>query len=616
MINLERLLRVPRVEAEIGFGLAPGGAIVAFSWNLTGRWELYTCPITGSTAPQPVLPGPGSRFNPQFSPVNPKILACVADFDGGESYHLLLLNLVNGETVDLTPGDVLQPSFAWSPDGKQIAFISNRSGCFSVYCLDLENHREDLVCTRGQPACEVTWSPDGRWLAVTAETGGSDFGISLLEFKVSRSGTFENREIFDSLLNAKDPAWSPDSQKLAFSATLDEFAQIGVFDLVSRQLDWLTAGAGDKTSPAWDPKGKRLVYLHSSGVSNRLAVCASRRRIGGKPVNWDDSGAGSTSVKPGASHYSIAPGIHQRPRFTSDEQSLLFLFENPQNPPDLWQLSLVTGAFTQLTRSLPAGIDQNDLPLPVEILYPALEDGLQVPALLHRPENLPAPAVVNLHGGPNWHYSLDWNPFMSHLASRGWVVLAPNYRGSTGYGRAWQAASRYDLGGCDARDVAAGAEYLLSAGLAEPGRIVITGRSHGGYLAMTCLTQYPDLWVAGSGEVPFFDWFSSHAASRTDLQHWNIENMGNPLENEALWHERSPYFYLDRVAAPVQIICGGLDPRCPAVDSIAAHDKLLSLGKTVDFLLYPDEGHVFLKMENILEAENRRVEFLARYLQS
>ena len=90
--------------------------------------------------------------------------------------------------------------------------------------------------------------------------------------------------------------------------------------------------------------------------------------------------------------------------------------------------------------------------------------------------------------------------------------------------------------------------------------------------------------------------------------------MGDPVEYEALWRERSPYFFLERVNVPVQIICSSLDPRCPVVDSIAARDRLLALGKFVDFVLYPDEGHEFLKVENILDSEIRRVEFLARAL--
>jgi dipeptidyl aminopeptidase/acylaminoacyl peptidase len=110
------------------------------------------------------------------------------------------------------------------------------------------------------------------------------------------------------------------------------------------------------------------------------------------------------------------------------------------------------------------------------------------------------------------------------------------------------------------------------------------------------------------------NWIKSHKNSREDLQHWNIENMGDPEDNRELWISHSPYFFLDKVNAPVQLICGGNDPRCPASDSIDARDKLVELGKQVELLLYKDEGHSFLDTENIIDSEMKRAEFLAKVL--
>jgi len=169
--------------------------------------------------------------------------------------------------------------------------------------------------------------------------------------------------------------------------------------------------------------------------------------------------------------------------------------------------------------------------------------------------------------------------------------------------------------GVDTDDVAAGAQYMVRAGLADSKHIALTGRSHGGYLTMTCMTRYPELWAAGSAVVPFLNWFTAHANARADLQHWDIENLGDPVENHDLWHERSPFFFLDRVRAPVQLICGANDPRCPACESVQARDKLQTLGKEVELVLYHDEGHGFLKIENVINAEVRRLAFLARALE-
>ncbi|HNJ13098.1 MAG TPA: prolyl oligopeptidase family serine peptidase, partial [Anaerolineales bacterium] len=182
------------------------------------------------------------------------------------------------------------------------------------------------------------------------------------------------------------------------------------------------------------------------------------------------------------------------------------------------------------------------------------------------------------------------------------------------YGKKWQNASRYDMGGVDTDDCAAGVKYLVENGLAEKNKITVTGRSHGGFLTMSCLTRYPDLFAGGSAVVPFLNWFKSHKDSREDLQHWNIENMGDPEDNKELWHSHSPYFFLDKINAPVQMICGGNDPRCPASDSIAARDKLVELGKEVELLLYKDEGHAFLNIENVIDAEEKSAAFLEMVL--
>ena len=314
--------------------------------------------------------------------------------------------------------------------------------------------------------------------------------------------------------------------------------------------------------------------------------------------------------------FMVEPGVHYKPQFTPDGSQVIFLFNNPQFPPDLWRLALGTGELTQLMYSLPDELDNEPYVLPEEISYPAL-DGTPIPALLFRSRRAgpDAPAVVIVHGGPNWHYQMEWFPFMIHLASRGWTVLAPNYRGSTGYGRDWQYANQMDIGGVDTDDVAAGARYLAGAKLADPRKIAVTGRSHGGYLTMTNLTRHAELWAAGSGVVAFTNWFTCHERSRNDLQHWDMEMMGNPVENQALWRDRSPYFFLDQVRAPVQLICGAHDPRCPAEDSIDTKDRLIELGKQVEFHLYDGEGHTFLKTENVIRSEIQRVEFLARHLE-
>ena len=116
--------------------------------------------------------------------------------------------------------------------------------------------------------------------------------------------------------------------------------------------------------------------------------------------------------------------------------------------------------------------------------------------------------------------------------------------------------------------------------------------------------------------MPFVNWFTSYENAREDLQHWNIENPGDPVAQTDLWRRRSPFFYLDPIQPEVQLICSGNDPRCPTNDSTAARDRLLEPGKPVEFLLSEDEGHALLKTESIVKQETKRAEFLQRMVET
>lgn len=601
MLKLADLLRVPSLDTGSGFDLSPDGRRVAFSWNRTGNWEIYEIPLSALTRLACLAPLPlrglrstrtvGAKFAPRYSP-NGKQLAYALDPDGSESYRIVLYDLENDSYTNLTINSTYahQPNFTFSADGKRLAILSDEHGQFALYLLIIESAEKRLLFDPQHPCWDVRWAPDGEWIAVQVEMQASEYGLFIVS---AENGKWKQIELNGKTLNAKYPAWSPDSQYLAFSAECDEWHDIGLYGVETDQISWLTQSMGDDISPCWSRDGSRIGWVHSEGAVTRLMV---RERNG--------------IVKPS----QIGAGVYSHPQFASNDE-IICIFESPQHPPALCKLNLNDGSFELLTNSLSDALRDADIVMPEEIWYPS-EDGAQVPALLYRARNDNGRAVINIHGGPNWHVQFSWDPLMSYMVSLGWTVLAPNYRGSTGYGKKWQNASRFDMGGVDTRDVAAGARYLVREGIADPKRIAVTGRSHGGYLTMTCLTQFPELWCGGSAVVPFMNWFKSHQESREDLQHWNIQNMGDPNENYEIWYNHSPYFFLDRIEAPVQLICGGKDPRCPASDSLDARDKLDELGKEVELLLYRDEGHYFLNMENILKAEIRRIEFLAKVLRS
>jgi dipeptidyl aminopeptidase/acylaminoacyl peptidase len=592
MLDLGELLRIPCTDIEMGCGLSPDGRKIAFSWNPTGNWEIYELDLFEETLPRLISSGPGGKFQPLFSP-DGSSLAYAVDFDGSECFHIFKYDFETQQQTDLTPfaKGSLQASFDWSPDGQQIVFCSDEEGQFDVYVMEVDSNSEPLlVLAAGFPAWKVRWSPDGKWLAVVVEASGIDFGAYIVP-----AGGGEAIRIMEAgkPIDAGQACWSPDSHKLAFSSDAHGFNNIGIYDLDGGEIDWLTSGDEEKQYPCWSPDGKSLAYILNRGTAAWVALQAP----GGE-----------------AKLFQVEAGAHYLPMFTLDGWNIVFEFDNPRHPCDLWRLSLKDTKLTQLTYSRPAALKAEEFVMPEEIAYPGM-DGVPVPALLFAPPDRNGSAVVIVHGGPDWFFEQTWYPLMAAMASKGWVVLAPNYRGSTGYGRQWQEASRFDFGGVDTDDVAAGALYLAQTGLADPRRIGITGRSHGGYLVASCLTRHPGLWAVGSAVVPFLNWFTNHAEIRPDLQQWDLENFGDPETNHDLWQERSPAFFLDKVDAPLQLICGRLDPRCPISDSVAAYEELRKMNKTADLVIYEDEGHAFLKRENILDSELRRLAFLAQYLE-
>jgi dipeptidyl aminopeptidase/acylaminoacyl peptidase len=613
MFNLSQLLRVPHVDSGLRFDISPDGQRLVFAWNKTGKWELYEMSLRGrqpeaiSAATEDCLAGKstllattsylqGAKFAPVFSP-NGSRLAFALDMDGSESYQIVVHDFETNLSTNLTPQIAYahQPNITWSPDGKMLAVLSDKHGQFALHLLPTNGSDGRMLKNIFHPCWDVKWSPDGQWIAIEAESTASDRSIYVMPVNRPRKGakglkpSTTQLKINGQLLNAQHPAWSTDSKFLAFSGENGEWHDIGLFNVETREISWVNESTGDDTQPAWSQNGEVIGWIHSEGAQTSFQFKKKE-----SPVKEKRVGA----------------GVHYFPQFKDED--VILLYEDTNHPCDLWMIGLEDDSIQQLTNSLPTELRNAEFIPPEEVWY-AGKDGVQVPALLYRAKE-GTRAVIDIHGGPNWHYQSLWQPLISHMVSRGWTVLAPNYRGSTGYGKAWQNTSRYDMGGVDTDDCAAGVKYLLENGLADKDKIAVTGRSHGGFLTMSCLTRYPDLWAAGSAVVPFLNWLKSHKDSREDLQHWNIENMGDPDDNRELWISHSPYFFLDKVNAPVQMISGGHDPRCPASDSMEARDKLVELGKEVEFLLYKDEGHSFLKIENVIDAEEMCVAFLAKAL--
>lgn len=603
-LSLTQLVSAPTVW---NYAIAPDSQTAAVVWDKPGQHHLYLAPLSGAGRPRRITRGVESAASPSFSPDGTR-LVYAQDYGGDEHYDLFIYDRRTGHTHNLTPGtpdEIINPDARWSPDSRYLAYVSDCSGQFAAYVRAADGGEPPRRVTRHDYSdIHAEWSPDGQHLAVSAWTEGQETWVFIVPAALGSLAEPFPLAGPGGPIDAALAAWSPDSRRLAVLSNASGINGIQIFDLPTRRLAQLTPNTHEASDPAWSPDGQQIAYT------------------------WNVDGEVSLRVhdfRDGRTHaLQAGPGVHSRPRFAPDGRALLALHNGPRHPGDLWVFDLRRGLekarARALTNSLPKSLDRRALAAPRVVSWPS--EGLSVPGLLYLPRGLrragpgrgQAPAVLWVHGGPTWQFKNEWWPGVQYLVSAGCVVLAPNYRGSTGYSRAFQEANRFDLGGGDMRDVLAGAKFLVEQGYADPLRLGITGASYGGYLTMTALTRHPSVFAAGSAVVPFLNWFTEHANEREDLQYWDLQNFGDPARDAGRYREYSPIFYMKNIASPVQLIAGANDPRCPAEETRQAAEALSDLDVPHEVIIYPDEGHGFLKRANQVDAMRRRMRFLLRHL--
>ena len=605
-IDLEQVGKVLSVDDQLCFArpydLSPDSTQVAFTWNASGNWEIYTVPLEGGT-PRRITSGPGSKYSPRWSP-DGKHIAFLTDLDGSENFDIYLVPQEGGESVGLVEWpSAVERFIQWSPDGMQIAFESNKEGNFDVWVVSPSGgdprRLTDLETTYKVPE----WSPDGRQIAFTGR--GTDALADLHVFAVPVEGG-EARQIIRVEEGSLDrsPSWSPDGKWIAFTSDAFGKDDIGLYSVESGETKWIMDPRWEVISPgpmfgtsnvAWSPDGTKLAY--------------PLNRAGNVDLVVRDVETGSEAV------FDTPKGQRLYPAFTGDGKRIMFVYDGPRHPPDLWVASLEDGSTRQLTESLFSEVSRESLVEPELIWYPSF-DGRQISGFLYTPlrKAKGSPALLWVHGGPTWQYRNIWDPAVQFLVSRGYVVLAPNIRGSSGYGKEFRELAIRDWGGGDLKDLVAGAEYLERGGIAGRGRIGVAGASYGGYMTLVAMTKTPDRWAAGVSICGIVNLRTLYETTRGDLKLYLIQQLGTPEENPELYWDRSPFNFADDVKRPLMIVQGGTDPRVPLREAEQMASALSKRGAVLEYKVYPDEGHDLMKLENRLDCFALMADFLDKHM--
>jgi dipeptidyl aminopeptidase/acylaminoacyl peptidase len=367
-------------------------------------------------------------------------------------------------------------------------------------------------------------------------------------------------------------------------------------------IQWLTKDKWEIRGGDFSPDGKKISF--SANVD------------GNQDIYLYDLSTAKSTLLPLPKGLNEPAGGHSA--FSADGTRLLYYHNGPTAPGDLWVYDLAGGKSQQITHSLVGGIRPEDLVEPYLVHYPSRDGKWTISAFLYVPYNMARngqnAAIVYVHGGPTAQTLNSFNRFIQYAVNQGYMVLAPNYRGSTGYGKEFQQADLFDMGGGDLEDILAGVDWIKQTGHLDPKKIAVMGGSYGGYLSMMAVTKAPDVWAAGVPIVPFVNWFTEIENEDPVLRESDIATMGDPGKNKALLEERSPINFIDQIKAPLLLLAGGHDPRCPKSETQQVVDAIRKRGGTVDYKIYENEGHGFARVENQIDAYKRVADFLLAHV--
>jgi dipeptidyl aminopeptidase/acylaminoacyl peptidase len=534
---------------------------------------------------------------PQFS-ADGRFVYFARDDHGSECFDIYRCDLSTGALVNLlpdTPTLAPSPAFNVSPDGARIALAVDHGPSYTAAIMPAEpspggatiSHLTDHWYNDWSPS----WSPGGAMVAFQSDTRGQDSAVFVAD---AASGELQAIGGDEPML-AQQPAWSPDGHAIAFSGGDGEYHAIGIYDVARDVVTWAFDGEGSAHSPAWAPDGRSLAFVVDEGTENSL---------------WQlDLGSGEVRS------LNVGTGNHYSPAFTPDGAAVIVALSGPGCPTDLFRIDLSSGAIERLTRSLPDDLRGHQFLSGEPVVWTSRDRLTEVPGLFCEPLEHNGAGVVIIHGGPTWHHSNEWDPVRQALLAAGCMVAHPNFRGSDGYTRRWQLANRYLLGQGEAQDCAAARDFLIEQGC-DPDRIAVTGRSHGGYLTMQMITQFPELWAAAVAGVPFFDHIDAQVdpAVRDDLRWWDVENCGDMVKDRARLEYYSPINHLNRVVTPLLILVAARDPRCPTRQVDTVVERVRAAGTPCEAVVYPNEGHEISGLEHRVDYERRTVDFILEHL--
>ncbi len=573
---------------------------ILITTDKSGILNSYYISVSGGEQVQLTDSGDDAVFSLSYFPHDDRFLF-LSDREGNEIYHIYLRD-PDGLVTDLTPYENSRALFyGFTHDEKSFLFGSNKRDkkYMDLYMMDIETLKPKMIYLNDSGYTFSWISDDKRFLALSKIYTDHNSDIFLYD---RENGTQKHLTPHKGDINYSPVEFSPDSKSLYYLTDEgSEFRYLKSYDIE-------TGETGVVEQEDWDIT---YSYLSWSGKYRITAINADART----EIKVFETETGEEIELPCPPEGVIsALGISRSDRY------MIFYVNGSRSPNNLYIYEFDTGVYRRLTNSMNPEIDIDDLVDAQVIRYRSF-DGEVIPAIYYEPhgvkEGMTIPAVVYVHGGPGGQARVGYNHFIQYLVNHGYAVLAVNNRGSTGYGKRFYSLDDRKHGQDDLKDCIEGKNWLIGTGYIDQDRIAILGASYGGYMALAALTFAPDEFAAGVDLFGTANWVRT---LRNIPDWWEAyresfyREIGNPDTEEEYLKSISPLFHADRIVRPLMVLQGANDPRVLKVESDEIVEAALSNGVEVEYLVFDDEGHGFLKKANRIRGYKAILDFLDEHL--
>jgi len=596
---LDRYLAVRRYLACTA---APHADEVAYVTDVSGQWNVWRAAMDAMAHPVQ-----RTFFEEQVARTiawcpSRDAMVVAADRHGDENFTLYLCEGRDGWPTPIANGDAngtkhLITAHAWSPDGRALAYAANdRSAAdFDVCVRDMASGEVRRLLADGRYYTVARWTPDGRHLLLLDPKSNDDIRVRLLDVA---SGDVRDLTPWDGKCVTDVQGVAADGRRALVVTNRDrEYLGLAWLSLGDGALEWIETPDHDVDAAALSHDGTRLAFQLNIDGASRLAV---RELASGRELDVPD----------------VPLGVIEDLQFSRDGRSLVLRVNAAVRPDGPYSLDLAAGTLRRLRVDMAAGVP-GDLVAPESVHFES-SDGRGLQAWVFRPPgagpDARVPAVLSIHGGPEAQERPIYHPLYQFLLHRGIAVLAPNIRGSTGYGASFQRLIHRDWGGGDLRDLAACAQWLRAQDWVDGERLAVHGGSYGGFAALSCATRLPEYWAGAVSVVGPSNLVTFVKSVPPSWQRFMKEWVGDPRADHDLLMRRSPITYVDRVRAPMLVLQGANDPRVVKAESDQMVARLEARGVPVEYHVFEDEGHGFTKKRNQVRAWGLIADFLVRQL--